>query len=225
MSSGKPQPIKTRRVSGDSLEGGKKTRNARVSAEKKTPRVKPTTTAMQSDHKRFANMHDEARWQVAQKWAPRRALLEHELAAARKIFYDLDRDGSGSLDADELGSMLRSLGHDPTHEEIVELIKSVDVGNSDDDQGDGQIQFREFIVLYAQGLDSKGKAGAVDAVHLFQALGGDTQNDKARVTVSQIHDSLVADYGLDIDVSASFGLSGQDLSLDEVKTTLLGIVD
>ena len=44
----------------------------------------------------------------------------------------------------------------PSEEELIELINSVDDGDKD-----GQIQLREFLKLYTQGLDSKlsGQAG------------------------------------------------------------------
>ena len=56
------------------------------------------------------------------------------------MFFDMDRDGSGSIDAEELGMMLRSLGQNPTEKELDELIDSVDEGDKD-----GQIQLREFL--------------------------------------------------------------------------------
>ena len=40
------------------------------------------------------------------------------LAAAKNMFFQLDRDNSGSIDADELGLMLRTLGQNPTDEEL-----------------------------------------------------------------------------------------------------------
>ena len=50
-----------------------------------------------------------------------------------QMFFELDRDGSGSIDAEELGMMLRSLGQNPSEQEIKDLIASVD-----DEDGDGQ---------------------------------------------------------------------------------------
>ena len=87
---------------------------------------------------------------------------------ARKMFFELDRDGSGSIDAEELGMMLRSLGQNPTEEELKDLIDSVDDGDKD-----GQIQLREFLKLYTTGLDTKkaGEAGKEDIVNVFCALG------------------------------------------------------
>ena len=83
------------------------------------------------------------------------------------MFFDLDRDGSGSIDAEELGMMLRSLGQNPTDEELRDLIDSVDEGDKD-----GQIQLREFLKLYTQSLDQKssGAAGKEDVDNVVMAL-------------------------------------------------------
>ena len=64
--------------------------------------------------------------------------------------------------------MLRSLGQNPTEQELEELIDSVDEGEKD-----GQIQLREFLKLYTQGLDAKraGRAGKEDVANVFCALG------------------------------------------------------
>ena len=44
------------------------------------------------------------------------------------------------------------LGQNPSEEELKELIDSVDDGDKD-----GQIQLREFLLLYTNGLDTKNK--------------------------------------------------------------------
>ena len=107
------------------------------------------------------------KWNVTE-YKPPRKISDRELEAARKMFFELDRDGSGSIDAEELGMMLRSLGQNPTEEELIELINSVDEGEKD-----GQIQLREFLKLYTQGLDAKkmGKAGKEDVTNVYSALG------------------------------------------------------
>ena len=63
---------------------------------------------------------EEAKWQVEQKWAPPRPLTELELQSARKLFFQLDTDGSGSIDEAELGVMMRQLGQNPTDAELKE---------------------------------------------------------------------------------------------------------
>jgi Ca2+-binding EF-hand superfamily protein len=107
------------------------------------------------------------KWTVTD-YKPPRKISDKELEMARKMFLEMDRDGSGSIDAEELGMMLRSLGQNPTEEELIELIDSVDDGDKD-----GQIQLREFLKLYTEGLDAKGsgRAGAEDVANVFSALG------------------------------------------------------
>ena len=106
------------------------------------------------------------KWNVTE-YKPPRKISDKELEAARKMFFELDRDGSGSIDAEELGMMLRSLGQNPTEEELKDLIDSVDEGDKD-----GQIQLREFLKLYTQSLDQKssGAAGKEDVDNVVMAL-------------------------------------------------------
>lgn len=58
------------------------------------------------------------------------------------IFSLLDRNGSGSLDIEELGSGLRGLGLNPTEAEIRALMKEADK------DGSGELNFDEFVRLY-----------------------------------------------------------------------------
>ena len=90
-------------------------------------------------------------------------LLWQQLKQARELFFSLDRDNSGSIDVDELMFMMRSQGQDPSKEDVLKLIASVD-----DDSKDGQIQMREFFQLYANGLSKKGNASEMDAKNIFK---------------------------------------------------------
>lgn len=49
-------------------------------------------------------------------------LLE-EFKAAFDLF---DKDGSGTISSDELITVMRSLGQNPTHEEISDMMREVD---------------------------------------------------------------------------------------------------
>lgn len=73
-----------------------------------------------------------------------------DLAAARELFEILDRDGSGTLDRDELLShaLLRSLGHcDGCTCEGIHNCRSVDRFMQElDSDGDGSITFLEFML-------------------------------------------------------------------------------
>ena len=53
-------------------------------------------------------------------------------------------DGDGTVDTQELGTVLRSLGHNPTEEELVQIITEVD------DDRSGSIKFPEFLTLMAR---------------------------------------------------------------------------
>ena len=70
---------------------------------------------------------------------------DDELIRCKKIFFDLDRDGSGSISSDEISFMLRSLGQTPTEQDINALLMKYDMSK------DGKIQLREFINMYAEG--------------------------------------------------------------------------
>merc|ERR1712130_222672 len=61
--------------------------------------------------------------------------MEDELKQAFKVF---DADGSGSIDAEELSKVMVALGEKLTKQDIIFMIKSVDV------DGDESIDFGEF---------------------------------------------------------------------------------
>ena len=71
-------------------------------------------------------------------------LTDERVAEFKECFSLYDRDGDGTVDTQELGTVLRSLGHNPTEEELVQIITEVD-----DDQS-GSIEFPEFLTLMAR---------------------------------------------------------------------------
>ncbi|GMI26760.1 hypothetical protein TeGR_g8569 [Tetraparma gracilis] len=66
---------------------------------------------------------------------------ELEVDEFREIFDLFDSDGGGSIDASELGSVMRTLGKHPSEEELVKLVKQID------EDGSGEIEFDEFLTL------------------------------------------------------------------------------
>ena len=56
----------------------------------------------------------------------------------QSAFALFDKDGSGAINADELGTVMRSLGETPTDAEVIKMVQEVD------ESGDGEIDFDEF---------------------------------------------------------------------------------
>ena len=91
-------------------------------------------------------------------------------ASARKIFDRFDVDGSGSIDSNEMGRMLRSLKIEVTADELAVLMSDADPDQS------GEIDFQEFVaVVNAQAAANAatGPAGAgggapVNLARVFQ---------------------------------------------------------
>ena len=71
-------------------------------------------------------------------------LTDEQVAEFKECFSLYDRDGDGTVDTQELGTVLRSLGHNPTEEELVQIITEVD------DDRSGSIEFPEFLTLMAR---------------------------------------------------------------------------
>ena len=74
----------------------------------------------------------------------------------KNIFNKFDKDGSGSIDAAELGEALRLMGHDFTEDELLQKVRDID----DESGGDEvDIDLEEFIKLLDK-LDAESKRTA-----------------------------------------------------------------
>ncbi|XP_026067274.1 calcium-binding protein 7-like [Carassius auratus] len=78
------------------------------------------------------------------------SLPEDEVEEIREAFKVFDRDGNGFISKQELGVAMRSLGYMPNEVELEVIIQRLDMN------GDGQVDFEEFVALLGPKLSSAG---------------------------------------------------------------------
>uniref|UniRef100_A0A8B9N885 EF-hand domain-containing protein n=1 Tax=Accipiter nisus TaxID=211598 RepID=A0A8B9N885_9AVES len=71
-------------------------------------------------------------------------LSEEQIAEFKEAFSLFDRDGDGCITTKELGTVMRSLGQNPTEAELQDMVGEVDA------DGSGTIDFPEFLSLMAR---------------------------------------------------------------------------
>merc|ERR1712118_498477 len=71
-------------------------------------------------------------------------LTEEQIAEFNEAFALFDKDGDGTITTKELGTVMRSLGQNPTEAELQDMINEVDA------DGNGTIDFTEFLSLMAR---------------------------------------------------------------------------
>uniref|UniRef100_A0AAZ3RLA8 EF-hand domain-containing protein n=1 Tax=Oncorhynchus tshawytscha TaxID=74940 RepID=A0AAZ3RLA8_ONCTS len=83
-------------------------------------------------------------------------MSEQEFKEAFSLF---DKDGDGTITTKELGTVMRSLGQNPTEAELQDMINEVDADEKLTDEevdemireadidGDGQVNYEEFVQM------------------------------------------------------------------------------
>merc|ERR1712098_444621 len=67
----------------------------------------------------------------------------NKLRSSRRLFR-FDKDGDGQITVKELGTVMQSLGLNPSESELQDMLNEVDADNS------GAIDFNEFLVMMAR---------------------------------------------------------------------------
>ncbi|KAJ2878380.1 hypothetical protein IWW38_006335, partial [Coemansia aciculifera] len=80
----------------------------------------------------------------------KKTLTEEQLAEFREAFKLFDKDGDQTITAKELGEVLRSLDQAPTEAELLDMINEVDA------DGNGTIDFEEFVELMQRHTSDEG---------------------------------------------------------------------
>merc|ERR1712203_1308590 len=78
-------------------------------------------------------------------------LTEEQIAEFKEAFSLFDKDGDGTITTKELGTVMRSLGQNPTEAELQDMINEVDA------DGNGTIDFPEFCTLMAHIMTNLGE--------------------------------------------------------------------
>jgi len=106
-------------------------------------------------------------------------LSGHQQHEIREAFDKFDRDGSGFIDAQELHATMRMMGSTATKEQVKAMIASVD------DDGNGTVEFEEFLVIMARRiLMHEGAMELEAAIKLFEV------DMRGRIECSQIRTLL-----------------------------------
>lgn len=74
-------------------------------------------------------------------------LTDEQLATFEKAFKAVDKDGSGSISTNELGTLLRQLGQNPTEDDLRDLLAVADA------DGSGTLDFAEFVPLIVRMIE------------------------------------------------------------------------
>ncbi|CAI4212163.1 unnamed protein product [Parascedosporium putredinis] len=94
------------------------------------------------------------------------SLTEEQVSEFKEAFSLFDKDGDGQITTKELGTVMRSLGQNPSESELQDMINEVDADNNGtidfpdeevdemireaDQDGDGRIDYNEFVQLMMQ---------------------------------------------------------------------------
>ncbi|KAF1319348.1 Calmodulin, partial [Globisporangium splendens] len=93
-------------------------------------------------------------------------LTEEQIAEFKEAFSLFDKDGDGTITTKELGTVMRSLGQNPTEAELQDMINEVDA------DGNGTIDFPEFLTMMARKMkDTDSEEEILEAFKVFDKDG------------------------------------------------------
>jgi calmodulin len=93
-------------------------------------------------------------------------LTEEQIAEFKEAFSLFDKDGEGTITTKEVGSVMRSLGQNPTEAEVQDVINEVDA------DGTGTIELPEFLSWMAHKMkDTDAEEELIEAFKLFDRDG------------------------------------------------------
>ena len=93
-------------------------------------------------------------------------LTDEQIAEFKEAFQIFDKEGDGSITTKELGTVMRSLGQNPSDDEIRQMIIDVDEDKSE------TIDFKEFLGLMAKKMkENDSEDELIEAFKVFDRDG------------------------------------------------------
>ena len=106
-------------------------------------------------------------------------LTEEQIAEFKEAFSLFDKDGDGTITTKELGTVMRSLGQNPTEAELQDMINEVDA------DGNGTIDFPEFLTMMARKMkDTDSEEEILEAFKAFD------ENDDGFISAAEARNVL-----------------------------------
>ena len=106
-----------------------------------------------------------------------------QLREFREAFAFFDKDGNGRITAEELSTVVRSLGQSPTPEELREMVRDADA------DGNGTIEFAEFLALMSRQREA---ANADDNEELREAFGVFDRDHDGHISKAELRHVMIS---------------------------------
>ena len=173
-----------------------------------------------------AKVPEKPKWQLQNEEAKRCFINDEQLQQAKEAFFRTDKDGSGSIDKEELGLLMKSLGQNPTEGELNKMMRDADRGGSNEEKfeegGNGKIEMREFLKWYGavcnEGTTANEQQDVMDAYCAFGPADKETP-----IAKDKLQAQLLEDFDLEVDVDSLFiGAVGNEISHEAFTAVISG---
>ena len=140
-------------------------------------------------------------------------IAQETLDEYKEAFNLFDRNGDGNITTAELGTVMRSLGQNPTEAELADMVNAIDT------DGNGVINFVEFVrLMVSKARNQDSEEELKEAFKVFDRNGDGTVNAaELRHVLTHIGEKLDEDEVDDLLREADIDAEGQIKYADFVK--------